>query len=120
MIHEFREFDGVQLLLQRSSVEWLDGYLNRIHVIAEFAEDMKTGLVNTIGSYLGQCIIENYGGEWAIKDGALGIILHGVPALCSSGSFMKPGRIALEKPFPMSLRMTSHSPASGLLVGPEM
>jgi hypothetical protein len=34
---------------------------------------VKTGLINTIGSYLGQCIIETYCGEWAIKNGALGI-----------------------------------------------
>jgi hypothetical protein len=50
-------------------VYWLDGYVQRQHETGD--PDQREGLVNTLGAYLGQCIIETYGGIWARVDGVL-------------------------------------------------
>lgn len=55
------------------SVKWLQGYLERINQSNDLDENARNGLVNTIGSYLGQCIIERYGGEWGTHHGVMGI-----------------------------------------------
>ena len=46
------------------SVEWLAGYIERQRVRKDIDEDTITGLVNVFGSYLGECIIQCYGGAW--------------------------------------------------------
>jgi hypothetical protein len=33
-----------------------------------FPEDERSGWINSIGAFLGQCIIENYGGYWDIDE----------------------------------------------------
>lgn len=46
------------------SVEWLDGYVNRIRT-GEWSEDQIDQLVSNFGSYLGEAIVAAYGGAWA-------------------------------------------------------
>lgn len=48
-------------------VEWLDGYISRQHEHGDPAN--RDGLVSTLGSYFGECIIQSYGGQWAQLDG---------------------------------------------------
>ncbi len=43
-----------------NGVEWLDGYIQRQHTQGDVAN--RDGLVNTLGAYLGECIIHNFGG----------------------------------------------------------
>jgi hypothetical protein len=61
VISQFQKLTDFDFGCDRRSVEYVDGYLNRIRLSDEFNDDLKTGLVNTIGSFLGQCIISCYG-----------------------------------------------------------
>jgi len=53
---------GVQLTFDSDSVKWLDGYIERVR--AGMDQSQIYGLSNTIGAFLGECIISNYGGSW--------------------------------------------------------
>lgn len=54
-----------------SGVQWLDGYIQRQHEPGD--PKIRRGLVSTLGSYLGECIIQSFGGEWANLDGTWGV-----------------------------------------------
>src|SRR4026209_534921 len=63
---------GVQLTLDSESVKWLDGYIERIRPGMD--ESQIQGLSNTIGAFLGECIIANCGGSWRqADDGSWGV-----------------------------------------------
>jgi hypothetical protein len=62
---------GVNLEYNQASVEWLSGYIERIRLNLD--EPSVDGLTNWIGSFLGECIIANYGGEWREWKGTWGI-----------------------------------------------
>ena len=63
---------GVQLTFDSDSVKWLDGYIERVR--AGMDESQIYGLSNTIGAFLGECIISNYGGSWRqSEDGNWGV-----------------------------------------------
>lgn len=51
-----------------AGVRWLDGYIQRQHEQGDRAN--QDGLVNTLGSFLGECIVRTFGGEWAEVDGS--------------------------------------------------
>jgi hypothetical protein len=61
----------VNLRYDRASVEWLSGYIERVR--PTLTEGSTDGLTDSIGSFLGECIIVNYGGEWRESEGALGV-----------------------------------------------
>lgn len=73
VIRKFQELTKFNFGYNLESVEWVDDYLTRIRRSDEFNEDLKIGLVNTIGSFLGQCIIQLYGGEWGRNNGSMGV-----------------------------------------------
>ena len=54
---------GVDLGYDAASVEWTDGYINRIR--ERLPDEGKNGLANVIGCFVGQCMVEAYGYEWA-------------------------------------------------------
>ena len=54
---------GVDVACDEAGVRWLDGYINRQHESA--SDELKDQLVNTLGSFLGECIRHTYGGQWA-------------------------------------------------------
>ena len=63
---------GVRLAFDSDSVKWLDGYIQRIR--SGIDESQIQGLSNTIGAFLGECIIANYGGSWRqSEDGSWGV-----------------------------------------------
>lgn len=45
-----------------NGVKFLEGFIERNK--GQFAKDQWYGLINSCGAFLGQCIIENYGGQW--------------------------------------------------------
>ncbi len=49
------------------SVEWLDGYINRIRT-GEWSEEEIDQMVSNLGSYLGEAIVAAHGGTWAQDD----------------------------------------------------
>ncbi|WP_437281108.1 hypothetical protein WME90_11290 [Sorangium sp. So ce375] len=51
-----------------AGVSWLDGFIQRQH--EQGREEQRDGLVSTLGSYLGECVVQTFGGEWAEKDGS--------------------------------------------------
>ena len=53
---------GVAVEFDRVGVEWLDGYVTRQHEMGE-AENVD-GLVSTLGSFFGECIVQSYGAAW--------------------------------------------------------
>ena len=53
---------GIDIDFDQSGVEWLDGYVNRQR--ENGAADNADGLVSTLGSFYGECIVQTYGGEW--------------------------------------------------------
>jgi hypothetical protein len=58
---------GVELGFDRAGAEWLDSFIQSRGVALTPAT--VTGLTQLVGSYLGECIIGHYGGEWTIVDG---------------------------------------------------
>ena len=46
-----------------AGVRWLDGYIQQQHEQGNPAN--RDGLVSTLGSFLGECIIRTFGGQWA-------------------------------------------------------
>lgn len=50
-----------------AGVRWLDGYIQRQHEKGDPAN--FDGLVSTLGAYLGECIIQTFGGHWSEVDG---------------------------------------------------
>src|SRR2546423_2158620 len=62
---------GVNLEYNQASVEWLSGYIERVRLNLD--EPSVDGLTNWIGSFLGECIIANYGGECREWEGTGGI-----------------------------------------------
>lgn len=64
LIEEFQELAEFELGYDEKSVEWVDNHISQLkeqkHCNREFEEEMTV----KIGSYLGECIRENYGGEW--------------------------------------------------------
>lgn len=43
-------------------VKYLEGFIERVK--SQFPKEDSDGIINTCGAFLGQCIIENYGGKW--------------------------------------------------------
>lgn len=54
---------GLDLEYDHEAVKWLDGFLTRQRESLD--PDQRHGLVQAAGSFLGECIIKTYGGEWS-------------------------------------------------------
>jgi len=66
---------GVALELDSDSIMWLDGYINSKR--NSFDDEMINMSVNVIGSFVGEAIIANFGGEWIqSEDGLVGVRLN--------------------------------------------
>ena len=49
-------------------VKWLDAFIQRQHVGGD--KNIYDQIVSAYGSYLGECIVQNVGGEWTQIDGS--------------------------------------------------
>jgi hypothetical protein len=56
-----------------SGAAWLDGYIERLR-LESFTEQGIERLVTVLGSFLGECIRQNYGGTWAYHNGVLAVV----------------------------------------------
>jgi hypothetical protein len=63
VVSTFRDELGVKLKYDKESIEWLDGYINR--VASELQKESVSGLATALGAYLGETIIATYGGAWS-------------------------------------------------------
>lgn len=59
------------LAYDEESVVWLDGYIERNR--HDWDEQKAEKLVNILGSFFGECIRLNYGGEWRMLENGLGV-----------------------------------------------
>ena len=53
---------NVNVSFDKIAVEWLDGYVIRQH--EQGNPDNLEGLISTLGSFFGECIVQTYGGYW--------------------------------------------------------
>jgi hypothetical protein len=57
-------------------VRWLDRYLERQHQEHKQSE-MQPGLIQALGSFLGECILRKFGGQWGMANGQACVMLPG-------------------------------------------
>jgi hypothetical protein len=58
--------EKLKLNYDEKSIEYLEDFIERVKPNYENRD--ATGVINSIGAFLGQCIIINYGGAWGIDD----------------------------------------------------
>jgi len=56
----------LNLKYDADSVKFIEGFIERNK--GNFEKEESKGLINSLGSFLGQCIIENYGGQWQLDN----------------------------------------------------
>ena len=56
----------LNLKYDANSVKFIEGFIERNK--GNFEKEESKGLINSLGSFLGQCIIENYGGQWQLDN----------------------------------------------------
>ena len=68
---------GSRFGYNRESVEWLDGYIDRLHDGGQFKEEEQLkNLTINFGCFLGECIRAAYGGAWREHDLAWGVFFE--------------------------------------------
>src|SRR4030095_11778686 len=48
------------------SVQWLEGFIERQRIREDVGPEFVSKMVSGLGSYLGECIVRSYGGQWAL------------------------------------------------------
>ena len=69
VVAQMRPLCGFEFGYDAPSVAWLDGFIERQRARADQTPEGVNGLVNVLGSYLGECIIRCHGGRWEQEDG---------------------------------------------------
>jgi hypothetical protein len=69
VVGQMRPLSGFDFGYDAPSVAWLDGYIERQRERADLTPELVDGLVNVLGSYLGECIIRCHGGRWENEAG---------------------------------------------------
>lgn len=77
VIAQFKKLGHADFGYDSQSVGIIEEFIERQRTRADYNQNLKDGLVSTLGSYLGQCIIECYGGAWANKDGQWWVMFDG-------------------------------------------
>lgn len=54
--------EKLHIEFNEEGVKYLEGFIERIK--SQFSKEDSDGIINTCGAFLGQCIINNYGGKW--------------------------------------------------------
>ena len=62
LVAQLREELGIELNYDQQSIEWLDGYINRIRT--QLGKETYPGLAAALGAYVGEALIATYGGSW--------------------------------------------------------
>ena len=68
VIDRLGRLSDVNFGLNRESVAWVEGFIERQRARPDFDSTTVNNLVNTLGSFLGECIIANAGGSWRWSD----------------------------------------------------
>lgn len=71
VVQQLRPLSGMDFGYDRESVEWLEGYIERLRQSGEFqSATARDHLASVFGSFLGECIVRCYGGVWTERAGA--------------------------------------------------
>ena len=71
VIQRLRPLSGIDFGYTKESVEWLEGYIERLRNSGEFENvETKTKLISVFDSFLGECIVRCYGGTWRLPEEA--------------------------------------------------
>lgn len=71
VVQELRKLSGADLGYTQEGVDWLEGYIERLRESGEFEDaEIRNKLTSMFGSFLGECIVRQYGGVWAQHEGA--------------------------------------------------
>jgi hypothetical protein len=68
VVERLGTLSGIAFGYDRESVKWVEGFIERQRSQPEFDLAELSGLVSTLGSFLGECIIKNAGGTWSWSD----------------------------------------------------
>ena len=83
VIKELRPLSRIDFGYTLESVEWLEGYIERLRTSEEFAsEELRHNLTNMFGCFLGECIVRRYGGKWEQQDGRWCVAFNHENAAC--------------------------------------
>ena len=79
VLRQLREASGMENFgYNAESVAWLDGFIERQRVRPEFADKAAARRMSqTLGSFVGECVISCYGGEWRELEGSWAIDFGG-------------------------------------------
>ncbi|MBI1177488.1 hypothetical protein GC207_08620 [bacterium] len=70
VIAQLRPLSWKDFGYNRKSVEWLEDYIERLRAGGEFEdENNRHKLESVFGSYLGECLVQCYGGSWIQREG---------------------------------------------------
>lgn len=64
VLFHFQDLTDFDFGYNEESVNWLDDFINQQRDRDDFSVEFGEKLTKTIGSFLGQCIINVYGGTW--------------------------------------------------------
>jgi hypothetical protein len=64
VVDKFGPLSEIEFGLNRDSVEWIEGFIERARKRRESEEGVPQGLVNTLGAFLGESIMSVTGGCW--------------------------------------------------------
>jgi hypothetical protein len=78
VLNELRPLIGLGVVFgyNRESVQAMDGFIERKRAKVDFAPDVLEDWVQLLGSFLGECIIHTYGGEWREEDDNWGVFFN--------------------------------------------
>ncbi|HUS36496.1 MAG TPA: hypothetical protein VM680_14185 [Verrucomicrobiae bacterium] len=70
-VEQLRQLSRIDFGYNAASIEWLEGYIERLRTSGEYEDEAtKEKLISVFGSFVGECIVRCYGGEWTTdKDG---------------------------------------------------
>lgn len=68
VIKQLGTLSGIEFGYNIESVAWVDSFIEHQRNCSD--QNIIDGLINTLGSYLGECIIKCYGGYWQNINGA--------------------------------------------------
>jgi hypothetical protein len=68
VVEQLGPLSGILFGLNRDSVEWVEGFIERQRSSPGFDPNEVGNLVSVLGSFLGECLIANAGGEWHWSD----------------------------------------------------
>lgn len=73
VIKHLSEAAGFELGFNEESVAWVDGFIERQRIREGVGLETVESLVSRLGSFLGECMRHQFGGEWKQADGGMAI-----------------------------------------------